>query len=357
VLATPAKPITNDTVTLIATVTSSVGAKGPSGAITFQNGSTPISACADLPVTPTAQTVTVTCQTSFAASTLQLTAVFAPGTDSDMTSSASATDVLTVGRAPTSTTLAVSTTAAVGENTTYTANVAQPPASSGPIGPTGSVEFFDGGQPIASCLSQPLVGRGATCTVTYRAPGTHSITAQYRGDANFTASDAIAQPINVVQLSVRQPPVSRPPGSQPPAHALSITSAIRWTFYYTPTYTMVLALVVNRASGATVLVNCHGRGCPFTKHATRVNSRTRCGAKGTRTCPTHGRIDLAPWFEKHRLSIGAEITVAIMRPGWIGKYYVFTVRTRRFPDIKVACLAPGATRPHIGSNGRPTSCG
>jgi len=223
----------------------------------------------------------------------------------------------------------------------------------GPIEPTGAVEFFDGGQPIASCLSQPLVSGGSTCTVTYRAPGAHSITAQYGGDGNFNASAASAQPVNAVELSVAPPPVGRPP-----AHRISsITSTIQWTFYYTPTYTTALALVINGASGDTVLVNCHGRGCPFTRHTTRVNSRTRCGAKGTRTCPTHGRIDLAPRFEKHRLSIGAQIIIAITRPGWIGKYYVFTVRAGRIPAIKIACLAPGATRPHLGSNGRATSCG
>lgn len=43
---------------------------------------------------------------------------------------------------------------------------------------------------------------------------------------------------------------------------------MEWTFYYTPSYTQVRALVVNAVpSGADVLVSCRGRACPFVHHS------------------------------------------------------------------------------------------
>jgi hypothetical protein len=197
------------------------------------------------------------------------------------------------------------------------------------------VQFFDGEQPVASCLSQQLLNGGATCTVTYKALGRHSITATYGGDANFRGSTSPAQPVSVVPV---------------PVQVLgTITSTMQWTFFYTPAYTKVLALVVNGAStGATVLVKCHGRGCPYANHATAVTGASPCGRSGKRTCGARGRIDLTADFRRHRLNVGATITVMITRPGWIGKYYTFAVRARRGPRVQISCLAPGRTRPGVG---------
>jgi hypothetical protein len=108
---------------------------------------------------------------------------------------------------------------------------------------------------------------------------------------------------------------------------------MRWTFYYTPTYTEVLALVLNGApAGATVLVTCHGRGCPFTRHIAMIRPR----------------VDLTGVFQHHRLRAGARVTVAITRPGWTGKYYMFAMRAGHAPRVQLACLAPGRTHPGGG---------
>ena len=202
---------------------------------------------------------------------------------------------------------------------TYTATVTPPPSRPGPVEPTGAVEFFDGGHPIASCLSQALTNAGATCTVAYKTPGRHTITAQYGGDASFSGSVALGQPVNVVRV--------------PPRVLGVITATMQWSFYYTPSYTTVRALVVNGAAGAAALVKCHGRGCPFAKHAVLVTNSTRCGLKSTHSCPTYGKIDLTRRFRKGHLRVGARITVVIRRPGWIGKYCTFTVRAGRGPLV------------------------
>jgi hypothetical protein len=73
--------------------------------------------------------------------------------------------------------------AAPGNPAIYTATVTPPPDG-------GTVAFADGSAPVAGCTAQPVnttTGQ-ATCTVTYSATGSHSITATYGGDATFSAS-------------------------------------------------------------------------------------------------------------------------------------------------------------------------
>ena len=331
-VAFPSAAVTNEDVTLFAVANSNAGS--PSGTITFANRGAPIAGCVAKPITPSSPTAT--CQTAFAASTSteQLTAVFAPNAASNVAGS-TGTATVTVSPDSTSTSLGVSQTVNAGAGTTYSASVTPPPTRPGPVEPSGSVEFFDGGQPIASCLRQTLTNGGATCTVAYAATGTHSITARYGGDANFKGSTSPPEPVSVVPV---------------PVHVLgTVTSTMQWSFYYTPTYTKVLGLVVNGASpGGTVLINCRGRGCPFAKRATAVTKTRRCGSHGRQRCLTHGRINLGPALANHRFRVGARINVDIIRPGWIGKYYMFTVRSSRGPKIQIACLAPGGTRPGAG---------
>ena len=115
-----------------------------------------------------------------------------------MTGSASRVVTVPVERDTTSTSLDVSKTVGVGAVTTYTATVASAPGRLGTLRPTGTVEFFDRGQPIAGCLNKPVTNAGAACSLTYRSPGNHSISAQYSGDANFLDSAAPAQSLTVV---------------------------------------------------------------------------------------------------------------------------------------------------------------
>jgi hypothetical protein len=200
------------------------------------------------------------------------------------------------------------------------------PSQQGTLAPVGSVQFADDGNPIASCDRQPLgPSSTATCTVAYATPGSHAITASYGGDGSFGASTSGAMTVAVQPLG-------------------TIAATMQWTFYYTPAYTRVLALIVNGAPpGATVLVKCHGHGCPFANRTVAATSTRPCGPKGRHRCATHGTIDLTPRFRRRRLRVGARITVEIIEPGWVGKYYMFAVRARRKPLVQIACTAPGNT--------------
>jgi hypothetical protein len=72
----------------------------------------------------------------------------------------------------------------VGNSVTFTATV-----SSGSIVPTGTVQFFDGATSLGTV---PLTAGSAQLITTALAPGTHSITAVYGGDANLGGSTSTA---------------------------------------------------------------------------------------------------------------------------------------------------------------------
>ena len=335
-LASPTAPVTNQGVTLIATVTSvTSGSTALWGAVTFEDSGGAIGGCANMPVVPSGPSATVACSTSFAASAAQLTAVFTPTTGSVLRGSVSPADGITVAPDSTATSLDVSRLVNVGSSTTYTASVAPPAARPGPVEPTGSVEFLDGGQPIGPCAGLPVTNGQATCTVTYTASGGHQITARYVGDANFTGSSSPTAPVSAVPVPV--------------GVAGTITSTMQWAFYYTPSYTRVRNLVVDGLStGATVLVKCQGLGCPFVHRVTVVTKRVRCGKKAKGMCTAYGTFVITPGFARRRLGLGSRITVEIIRPNWVGKYYSFTVRARRGPRIQIGCLAPGRSVPGQG---------
>jgi hypothetical protein len=335
-LPSPAAAVTNQGVTLIATVTSSSSSSTALwGTVTFADGAAAIHGCVNVAVTPSGQSATVACSTSFAASTAQLTAVFTPTAGSVLKGSASPADALVVAADTTTTSLAATASVSVGSSTTFTASVAPPAARLGPVEPTGSVQFLDGGQPIASCAGQTLSAGQATCTVTYATAGAHQITARYLGDPNFTGSTSQAESVSAAPLSTDV--------------LGTITSTMQWAFYYTPSYTQVRTLVVNGVlPGATVLVKCHGKGCPFAHHSTLLGKRARCGKKKNGMCSAYGSFLITPGFASHHLGVGSRITVEIIRASWVGKLYSFTVRSRQGPRIQIGCLAPGGSVPGRG---------
>jgi len=189
VVASPTNPVTNQTVTLTATITPN--GNTATGTVDFEQGGATIPGCGAVTASGGSPDV-ATCHASFAAasSPVAVTAVFT------QTGSASGTTLntpynLSVGKDATSTALAVSSaTPAIGETVTYTATVT--PADAGPTEPSGGVEFFDGSTGVGACPSQPLTAGSssstATCTISYGSADTHSITAKYLGDASFNAS-------------------------------------------------------------------------------------------------------------------------------------------------------------------------
>lgn len=76
--------------------------------------------------------------------------------------------------------------AGVGAPVTFTATVSG-------SGPTGTMNFKDGGVTIGGCGAVPLVAGTARCTTSFTSAGTHALTADYSGDvANIAATGTLA---------------------------------------------------------------------------------------------------------------------------------------------------------------------
>jgi len=121
----------------------------------------------------------------------QIGVTFTPA-DNENYATATQTVTLTVNQA--SSTLSLSTSAAnlePGESVSFVASVT--PQIGGV--PTGTIHFSDGGQALGSAaLNSSGVATFATSSLT---PGSHSIAAEYAGDANFLAAPA-ATPVKVM---------------------------------------------------------------------------------------------------------------------------------------------------------------
>jgi hypothetical protein len=322
-------PVTNQSVSLIATVTASPGNVVPSGNVTFEDHGLTVNGCGGLAL-PAGSTpsLTVACGAAFdaARSPASLTAVFSPTPSSLVLASASPPEVFAVGRGPTSSVVALSPTtrtAKVDSPVTYAALVTSSPL--GPVLPAGSVAFIDDGRTISACAARPLGPFPiATCTVRYASVGSHAITALYLGNASFAASTSAPTPVAVQPLG-------------------TTNATMHWSFSYTPAYTTVQTLVIAGVpAGADVIVKCHGRGCAHRRRVITTPKPRRCRAHARGRCRNSYEVDLASRFRAVRLAPGTMITVEVRRRGWVGKSFSFVIRSGRSPRVRIAPISAGA---------------
>src|SRR5258708_11563437 len=93
------------------------------------------------------------------------------------------------------------------------------PAASSSGTPTGNVTFFDGGTSLGSVN---LSGSSAQLTLASLSLGSHSITAKYNGDSNYTASSSATLTQSVSQSGSSTALVSN-------AHPSSYGQAVAFT--------------------------------------------------------------------------------------------------------------------------------
>jgi hypothetical protein len=308
-------PSTNQAVTLVATLSSNSGNANPHGSLSFFNGSNAIPGCAGKGVSG-GQTITIVCQASFGAGAAQVSAAYVADPGTLVGGSTSDTTTLNVGKSTTSISLAVTPKVAPGGHATYVATLGVPLSNAGPILPTGSIQFLDGGQPISGCASQALSNLTATCSVSYASVGGHSITVHYDGDPNFTGTTSSASGVQVVKGAPKAPVVRGVLGS-----------TLGWKVGFHPRYSVLISLNAYAvAKGTSILIQCAGNGCPFTTWRL-----TKPGAT----------VNLLSHFGHHHLRPGTRITVRLVRPNWVGKYYLIRIRGGHGPRITKRCLAPG----------------
>jgi len=321
----PAGVVAGHKATLIATVTSAAAQAPPAGVITFEQAGTAINGCASLATHAAGASATITCQTTFAGSASTLSAAFTPNPKAQVTGSDSTATGFVLGHAATTTTMDLPADTTLDVRLTLTATVV-PDAGTEGVSPTGAVVFLDGEKAIKDC-TVALTDGVARCPVIYTNLGTHSLSADYLGDGNFSGSGTGARTLRVV--------VAKPTGF--------VSSLMTWTFQFAPHYTRVSALTVTGVEpGITISAGCSGSGCPKHRYVDTVK-RAACGKRDD--CKN---VNLAKRFAGDKLGIGASLTVRLTHPGWLGKYYSFLVRGGRKPKIDTACLAVGETKPGVG---------
>lgn len=332
ITVSPKSAVTDQSVTLIASVGSSSSQSRPSGTLSFRNNGAVVTGCGNLAVSPSGQIVTVACPAAFSAGTLHLSAVFTPSSSSSPSGSTSPTLTTSIARAPSLVALTAPSSVRVGK-VTYSASVTPASGSAGPVSPSGQVQFLDGGSPIAGCSSRPITASTATCTVNYSKMGKHQIQAAYVGDGNFISSLSTAQTVTV--------------GSSGPRGFVTATMA--WTFVFTPSYTRITQLAADGlSSGLRLSLLCRGLGCPFQKHTTTVRAPKHCHSKRKGACSAPRHMNLTTLFRRSRLRSGTTLIIEIQHSNWLGKYYRFVVRSSRAPQIVTDCLAAGSNRPGAG---------
>jgi len=173
----------------------SPGAGSPSGTVTFQDGATSLGTS---PLTNGKASFTTS---SLAAAAHSITAVY--NGDGNFNGSSSAPLAQAVNKASSSANLTSSANPALfNQSVTFTAAVAAVAPGAGT--PTGTVSFLDGS---ASLGAASLSAGQATFTSSSLSIASHSITAVYVGDGNFTGSssaalmETVTRPMALVTLS------------------------------------------------------------------------------------------------------------------------------------------------------------
>jgi hypothetical protein len=59
-------------------------------------------------------------------------------------------------------------------------------------------------------------------------------------------------------------------------------------------------------------------------------------------------VSLTALFKGEHLAVKSRIDVSIVKAGWIGESFVFTIRSNHQPLHTVACLSPGGSEPVHG---------
>ena len=162
----------------------SPGVGTPSGTVTFKDGATALSTN-----TLSGGQVNYT-NSTLAPGSHSLTAVY--NGDGNFNTNTSGVVTQTVGQASSTTSVASSANPSVfGQSVTFTATVSAVAPGAGT--PTGSVIFQDGGTPL---VTNNLSSGQATFASSSLSVGSHSITAIYAGDSNFSGSDNAGSPLS-----------------------------------------------------------------------------------------------------------------------------------------------------------------
>ena len=191
---------------------------------------------------------------------------------------------------------------------------------------TATVNWGDGTAPSAATIAA-LSGGGFAVDAghTYAKKGSFKVTVMIV-DAGGAATSVTS---------------SIPVAATPPPR---IQSKLIWNFTIFSGYTRVDSLVVQDPPvGGRIQIRCHGRGCRIAGLTipTAGPKQGRCKGKHCSNRRAGKNLDLTSVFRGWQLSPGALITVTVLKPGWVGRYYAFKIRGGSAPSVVVAWLLRG----------------
>jgi hypothetical protein len=167
-------------------------------------------------------------------------------------------------------------------------------------------------------------GSASTLNVTFTSSGRHTIVVQVGDTAGNTLSNTL-----IVTATLRR---------------LNVT--VSWADRFSSQFTIFTSLLAHGVPiGTHIALTCVGGGCPFA-HQRLTVSATRCGKK--KKCASANQqnrdVDLTSLVARARLRVNTKLTVTFTLWFFIGQVQTFTIGPGP-PSRRIACLAPGATRP------------
>jgi hypothetical protein len=149
-------------------------------------------------------------------------------------------------------------------------------------------------------------------------------TDQARSEPTAVIEAAPPPPASPPPTPVETPAPAGPLGtSRPPL--LDPFPTVRIRGRLTPDGARVTRLTVRAPRGVSVLVSCHGRGCPVHRLALAAGVRLRR-------------------FERE-LRAGTRLEITVTKPGYIGKWTTIVIRRGAVPRRRDRCVYPGARDP------------
>jgi hypothetical protein len=92
--------------------------------------------------------------------------------------------------------------------------------------------------------------------------------------------------------------------------------------------------------------------CRFRPRAVNVASSSHCKPKQEHCRRNRGAqtrsVDLTPLFHSVRFPVGTDLAVSFVKGGFVGKAYIFQMRSKETPTWRATCLAPGSLVPGRG---------
>jgi hypothetical protein len=164
----------------------------PTGTVAFTDGSAPIAACANQPLSPFfAFDAIATCNVRYPTAGVHVVVALYSGDSNFARSTSARYTQRVVARATVTGIFSAPNPSAADGKVTFLALVRDKASLFG--NPTGTVAFQDGSTSIPGCGSRPVssflgVFGAAICSVPHATPGTHAVTALYSGDNNFAGS-------------------------------------------------------------------------------------------------------------------------------------------------------------------------